>query len=585
VLDDRDSAPWVPRSVVVHDPFPWGDDRSPRTPWADTVIYELHVKGFTALHPEIPPAIRGTYAGLAHPAVLGHLTSLGITAVELLPVHHFVSEPRLMQRGRTNYWGYNSLGFFAPHAGYSSSGTRGEQVREFKAMVRAMHSAGIEVVLDVVYNHTAELDELGPTLSFRGIDNGAYYKLSSRGARRYADYTGCGNTLNVRHPHVLQLIMDSLRYWVSEMHVDGFRFDLASALARSFHDVDMLSAFLTTIQQDPVLSQVKLIAEPWDVGEGGYQVGEFPPLWTEWNGMYRDAIRDYWRGTQVGASTVASRLSGSSDLYQSDGRAPYASINFVTAHDGFTLRDLVTYERKRNEDNLEDNRDGTDDNRSWNCGVEGETADPAVVALRSRQRRNLMTTLLVSAGVPMVVAGDELGRTQHGNNNPYSHDSPVSWVDWTSTDDPADLLSLTRRLLVLRRSHPVFRRRAFFAGRSVNGTGAKDIGWFRSSGDELDGADWAAVTCRTIGVFLNGDEITGRGSRGEPIVDDSFLVLLHAAGDPVRFTLPGPPWAKEYAVVVDTALPGDGDPGAGSLTPGDRVALTPYSVVILHATR
>jgi isoamylase len=585
VQDHRDSAPYVPRCVVVHDSFPWGDDRPPRTPWADTVIYETHVKGFTMGHPEVEPALRGTYAGLAHPAAIDHLKRLGVTAVELQPVHHFVSEPRLLARGMTNYWGYNSIGYFAPHAAYSSSGQRGEQVREFKAMVRALHHAGIEVILDVVYNHTAEGDELGPTLSFRGIDNGAYYKLSTRDARRYADYTGCGNTLNVRHPHVLQLIMDSLRYWVTEMHVDGFRFDLAAALARSFHDVDKLSAFFDLVQQDPVVSQVKLIAEPWDVGEGGYQVGEFPPLWTEWNGKYRDTVRDFWRGGEPGVSDLALRLSGSSDLYQEDGRRPYASINFVTAHDGFTLHDLVSYERKHNEANGEGNRDGTDDNRSWNCGVEGPTSDPAVLLLRRRQQRNLMATLLLSAGVPMLVAGDEMDRTQGGNNNPYCQDNETSWVDWSRLPDAADLLDLTRRLIALRRAHPVFRRRAFFLGRQVHGTGAKDIGWFLPSGAEMTDADWR-TSGRTLGVFLNGDEIAGRGPRGERVVDDSFLVLLHAGGSPASFVLPGPPWAKEFAVLLDTALEGSSDPApAAALGPGDQVALTPYSVVVLSASR
>ncbi|MDQ1681012.1 MAG: isoamylase, partial [Frankiaceae bacterium] len=419
VQDHRDSAPFVPRSVVVQDEFPWGDDRRPVIPWGDTVIYEMHVKGFTARHPDVPEHLRGTYAGLAHPAAIAHLQRLGVTSVELLPTHHFVSEPFLLKKGLANYWGYNTLGFFAPHAAYSASGSRGEQVREFKSMVRALHAAGIEVILDVVYNHTAEGNELGPTLSFRGIDNRAYYLLQDNDPRHYMDFTGTGNTLNAQHPHVLQLIMDSLRYWVTEMHVDGFRFDLASALARSFHEVNKLSAFFDVIQQDPIVSQVKLIAEPWDIGPGGYQVGEFPPLWTEWNGKYRDTVRDFWRGAETGVAELGFRLSGSSDLYQDDGRRPYASINFITAHDGFTMRDLVSYNTKHNEANLEDNRDGTDDNRSWNCGVEGDTDDATVNELRARQVRNLLSTLLLSTGVPMIVAGDEMGRSQRGNNNAY----------------------------------------------------------------------------------------------------------------------------------------------------------------------
>ncbi|MFN2536771.1 MAG: glycogen debranching protein GlgX, partial [Mycobacteriales bacterium] len=464
-LTVKDSAPYVPKSVVVHDSFPWGDDHRPNHAWSDTVIYEMHVRGFTQRHPGIPPQLRGTYAGLAHPAAVEHLQHLGVTAVELLPVHHFVSEPQLLRRGLSNYWGYNSLGYFAPHAAYSSSGTRGEQVREFKAMVKALHQAGIEIIIDVVYNHTAEGNHLGPTLSFRGIDNIGYYRLRDSDRRYYADYTGCGNTLDARNPHVLQLLMDSLRYWVTEMHVDGFRFDLASALARSMHDVDKLSAFFDVIQQDPVVSQVKLIAEPWDVGEGGYQVGEFPPLWTEWNGKYRDTVRDVWRGDDRGVRELAYRLSGSSDLYQDDGRRPYASINFVTAHDGFTLRDLTTYEVKRNEANGEDNRDGTDDNRGWNCGVEGETDDPEVNALRLRQAKNLLTTLLLSTGVPMLTMGDELRRTQRGNNNAYCQDNEINWIDWSELNDGGrELLEFTKHLIQIRMRHPILQRGRFLAG-------------------------------------------------------------------------------------------------------------------------
>ena len=550
----QDSASHVPRSVVVHDAFPWGEDVRPRTAWADAVVYELHVKGFTARHPGVPERLRGTYAGLAHPAAVEHLQGLGVTAVELMPVHHFVSEPHLLRRGLANYWGYNSVGYFAPHAAYSSSGSRGEQVREFKAMVRALHAAGIEVLLDVVYNHTGEGDQTGPTLSWRGIDNLAYYRTEEADRSRYRDYTGCGNTLDVRSPHVLQMIMDSLRYWVTEMHVDGFRFDLASALARSFHDVDKLSAFFDVIQQDPVVSQVKLVAEPWDVGEGGYQVGQFPPLWTEWNGEYRDVVRDVWRGRGGGVRDLAYRLSGSSDLYQDDGRRPYASINFVTAHDGFTLRDLTTYEVKRNDANGEDGRDGESHNRSWNGGVEGETDDPAVQAVRLRQARNLLATLLLSTGVPMLSMGDEVRRTQGGNNNAYCQDGPVSWMPWDSDADARGLHAFVRRLLALRREHPVFRQRAFFSGRAVGEDGVKDLAWFTARGLEVTDGEWFDPELRTLGMYLSGGGIRTRTPRGERVLDDSFLLLLHTADADADVALPGPPWARSYEVVLDTAL-------------------------------
>jgi glycogen operon protein len=575
--DHRDSAPYVPRSVVVHDAFPWGDDARPRTAWEDTVIYELHVRGFTMTHPDIPAPIRGTYAGLAHPAAIRHLVGLGVTAVELMPVHAFVSEPAVLRRGLTNYWGYNTLGFFAPHAPYAATGDRGQQVGEFKAMVRALHAAGIEVILDVVYNHTAEGDETGPTLCFRGLDNPSYYKLVD--GRRYANYTGTGNTLNVRNPHVLQLIMDSLRYWVTEMHVDGFRFDLASSLARSFHAVDRLAAFFDLVQQDPVVSAVKLIAEPWDAGEGGYNVGQFPPIWTEWNGKYRDCVRDYWRGAPVPLSEVGYRLSGSSDLYQDDGRHPYASINFVTAHDGFPLHDLVTYERKRNDANGEDNRDGTDDNRSASYGPEGPSTDPAVVEVRRRQMRNFLTTLLLSSGVPMLVAGDELGRTQRGNNNAYCQDNDVSWLSWDLEPWQESLLSFARRVIALRRTHPVFRRRAFFTGRPAHGVGVKDLGWFAPTGAELAAADWSSNAV-TLGMFVDGEEIHSRGPRGEQVRDKSFLVVLHAGDSPTTFTLPPEPWAKSYEVLLDTSTD---DPPGGEAGPVLDVA--PRSVVLLHARR
>ncbi|MBV9291673.1 MAG: glycogen debranching protein GlgX [Frankiales bacterium] len=583
--DHRDSAPYVPKSVVVHDVFPWGEDHHrPHTAWADTVIYELHVRGFTMRHPDVPPGLRGTYAGLAHPASLEHLTKLGVTAVELMPVHHFVSEPALLRRGSGNYWGYNTLGYFAPHAAYSSSGTRGEQVREFKAMVRALHAAGIEVILDVVYNHTAEGDENGPTLAYRGIDNPTYYRLRDDDPRYYRDYTGTGNTLNAQQPHVLQLIMDSLRYWVTEMHVDGFRFDLAAALARSFHDVDKLSAFFDVIQQDPVLSQVKLIAEPWDLGPGGYQVGEFPPLWTEWNGKFRDSVRDFWRGAETGVAELGYRLTGSSDLYQDDGRRPYASINFVTCHDGFTLRDLVSYNDKHNEANGEGNRDGNDDNRSWNCGVEGDTDDADILALRNRQMSNFLATLLLATGVPMLRMGDELGHTQRGNNNAYCQDNEVSWLDWTSRDATPPAYgahtALVSRLIALRRKHPVFRQRAFFQGRPVGADGVKDLAWFTPAGVEMSDEDWHAPTARTLGMYLSGQGIRTRGPRGERITDDSFLLLLHAGPDPVVFRLPAEPWAQRYAVELDT---GDARGSDGALSAGDEIPMTPRSAVLLRA--
>jgi isoamylase len=582
VRDERDSAPHVPKGVVVQDDDDWADDRRPKTPWQDSVIYELHVKGFTRLHPGIPERLRGTYAGLAHPAAIEHLVGLGVTAVELLPVHQFAHEDHLLRRGLRNHWGYNSIGYFAPHAGYSSSGTTGQQVGEFKRMVRALHAAGIEVILDVVYNHTAEAGELGPTLSLKGIDNRGYYRLQSD-ARRYADYTGCGNTLHVVQPQVLRLITDSLRYWVTEMGVDGFRFDLAAALARSFHDVDMLSPFLAVIAQDPVLRRVKLIAEPWDVGNGGYQVGAFPPLWTEWNDRYRDAVRDFWRGALPDVRDLGYRLSGSSDLYAWGGRRPYASVNFVTAHDGFTLRDLVTYERKHNEANGEGNRDGTHDNRSWNCGTEGETDDPGINALRLRQQRNLLTTLLLSTGVPMLVAGDEMGRTQGGNNNAYCQDNETGWVDWTLPEDAgrAHLLALTRRLLTLRNRHPVLRRRAFFSGRPQGADGLRDLAWFTADGTEMTEPDWYAPTA-TLGLYLSGRDIPGRDERGEQIADDSFLAVLHAGPHPLDLRLPGPPWAESYELVVDTSRedqsgpPGTIHRGGGTFTMGAR------SVVLLR---
>jgi len=575
---ELDSAPYVPRSVIIHDAFPWGGDRHPRIAWDDTVIYELHVRGFTMQHPGIPPELRGTYAGLAHPAAIEYLRSLGITAVELLPIHHFVSEPFLQKRGMRNYWGYNSIGFFAPHEAYSSR--RGNQVREFKSMVRALHEAGIEVILDVVYNHTAEGGPDGPVLSFRGIDNGSYYRLAENDPAHYVDYTGCGNTFDPRRPFPLQLITDSLRYWITEMHVDGFRFDLASALARSLHDVDKLSSFFDTIHQDPIISQAKLIAEPWDVGAGGYQVGEFPPLWTEWNGKYRDTVRSFWSFGDGGVRDLAYRLTGSSDLYGDDGRLPIASINFVTAHDGFTLRDLVSYEKKHNEANGEDNRDGTDDNRSFNCGFEGDPAPPDVVSLRLRQARNMLATLLLSTGAPMLVAGDERWRTQGGNNNAYVQDNPVSWLDWTDSAASDDLLELTRRLLALRAASPVLRQRAFFEGRPVQGgDGCKDLAWFHPAGRELTSDDWFDSGLRSIGMYLDGRGLRHRDARGEVIMDESYLLLLHAGDLSGTFTVPGMPWANRYEMVIDTTNPGgvpvdtETSPGGTALPIGARTVM------------
>ncbi|MFD3411950.1 glycogen debranching protein GlgX [Streptomyces cyaneofuscatus] len=584
VRDDRDSAPYVPKGVVVHDDDDWVEDRRPKTPWADSVIYELHVRGFTKLHPDIPPELRGTYAGLAHPAAIDHLTRLGVTAVELLPVHQFAHEDHLLRRGLHNYWGYNSIGYFAPHADYSASGSAGGQVGEFKRMVHALHSAGIEVILDVVYNHTAEAGELGPMLSLRGIDNRGYYRLQND-PRRYADYTGCGNTLHVVQPQVLRLITDSLRYWVTEMGVDGFRFDLAAALARSMHDVDMLSPFLAVIAQDPVLRRVKLIAEPWDVGNGGYQVGAFPPLWTEWNDRYRDAVRDFWRGALPDVRDLGYRLTGSSDLYAWGGRRPYASVNFVTAHDGFTLRDLVSYEHKHNEANGEGNRDGTSDNRAWNCGAEGESDDPEINALRRRQLRNLLTTLLLSTGVPMLVAGDEMGRTQGGNNNAYCQDNEIGWLDWSLLEQPEwrKLTELTARVLKLRQTHPVLRRRAFFSGRAQAPDGLRDLAWFTRDGREMTEGDWYAPAA-TLGLYLSGRDIPGRDARGEPVTDDSFLAVLHAGAEPVAFELPGAPWAAAYELVLDTSREDQADAPGTVLEGGTETTVPARSVLLLRVT-
>jgi glycogen operon protein len=552
VLDnDVDSADHVPKAVVVNPYFEWENDRHPHTPRADSVLYEVHVKGFSITNPRVPENLRGTYAGLAHPASIEYLTSLGVTAVELLPVHHFIHDSHLVERGLHNYWGYNSIGFLAPYHGYSSRRRNGQQVAEFKEMVRTLHTAGIEVILDVVYNHTAEGNHLGPVLSMKGIDNLSYYRLVPEDSRFYYDTTGTGNSINVGHPHVLQLIMDSLRYWVLDMHVDGFRFDLAATLARQFHDVDRLSAFFDLIQQDPVISQVKLIAEPWDVGEGGYQVGNFPPLWSEWNGKYRDTVRDYWRGEDQKLADMAYRFTGSSDLYEGSGRRPSASINFLTAHDGFTLADLTSYNEKHNEANGEENRDGTDDNRSWNCGVEGPTDDPAVLELRGRQRRNFLATLLLSQGVPMLLGGDEMGRSQGGNNNAYCQDNEISWYDWEHNEGA--LVAFTQRLLQFRRDHPVFRRREYFQGRPLRGGGVDDLAWLAPDGTEMTDADWQEGYAKSMGVFLNGAAIPGLDIRGERIVDDTFLVLFNAHYERIDFTLPGQPFGKRWIRVLDTA--------------------------------
>ncbi len=587
IVSDADSAPFMPRSVVINPYFDWAGDRSPRTPYHETVIYEAHVRGLTMRHPDVPPDLRGSYSGLATPAVIDHLTRLGVTAIELMPVHQSVPEQQLVERGLTNYWGYNTIGFLAPHNGYSQSAEPHGQVAEFKSMVKTLHAAGIEVILDVVYNHTAEGGALGPTLSFRGIDNAAYYRLDDSDPSVYLDYTGCGNSLNVRHPHALQLIMDSLRYWALEMHVDGFRFDLAAALARELHEVDRLSTFFELVQQDPVVSQVKLIAEPWDVGAGGYQVGKFPPLWSEWNGKYRDTVRDYWRGEPATLPEFASRLTGSSDLYETSARRPVASVNFVTCHDGFTLADLVSYDVKHNEANGDNNADGTNDNRSWNCGAEGPTSDPAIRELRARQVRNFLVTLFCSQGVPMLLAGDELGRTQRGNNNAYCQDNEISWVEWSGVGESGGLLELTRALSALRRDHPVFRRRRFFSGQPAgpDGSALRDIIWLTPAGSEMTLSDWGSAFARSLGVFLNGDAITEPGPRGEAITDLHFLLLFNAHSEPVSFALPGPDLAPGWEVVVDTAdpgatlgqAPGTRQPAGGTLLVRDR------AIVVLKA--
>jgi len=563
-FNDLDSLGHTMLSVVTTPFFDWGHDRPPNHEYHDSVIYEMHVKGLSMTHPDVPESIRGTYAGIAHPAIIEHLTKLGVTAVELLPVHQFVNDSHLVDNGLSNYWGYNTIGFLAPHNAYSSTGTRGQQTNEFKAMVKALHDADIEVILDVVYNHTAEGNDKGPTIAFRGIDNASYYRLVDGAKQHYYDTTGTGNSLLMRSPHVLQLIMDSLRYWVLDMHVDGFRFDLAATLARQFHEVDKLSAFFDIIQQDPVISQVKLIAEPWDLGDGGYQVGNFPPLWTEWNGKYRDTVRDYWRGEPASLAEFASRLTGSSDLYAHSNRRPTASINFVVAHDGFTLRDLVSYNSKHNEANGEGGNDGESHNRSWNCGVEGETKDPRVNAIRLRQQRNFLTTLLLSQGVPMIAHGDELGRTQGGNNNVYAQDNEISWVDWNLDEEQRDLLDFTAALIALRKAHPVFRRRRFFAGDAAHGGKSElgDIEWLKPDGNFMADEDWNSGFARSMMVFLNGDAIPEPDSAGRRITDDHFLLLFNAHTEKIDFHLPSRGFGSNWLVRLDTRAGTVDQPGA-----------------------
>lgn len=574
--DLRDSAPFMPRSVVVSPFFEWADDRAPRTPLHDTVIYETHVKGLTQTHPDVPEHLRGTYAGLAHPAVIEYLVELGVTAVELLPTHHFIPEQFTADLGLTNYWGYSSIGFLAPHGPYSSTGTRGEQVREFKAMVRALHGAGLEVIMDVVYNHTAEGNHLGPTLSMKGIDNFYYYRLDPQDRSRYQDFTGTGNTVDMRTPNVLKLVMDSLRYWITEMHVDGFRFDLASALAREDHGVDRLSAFFDLIHQDPIVNRVKLIAEPWDVGDGGYQLGNFPPLWSEWNGKYRDKVRDFWRGEPGSLGRFASRFAGSADLYQGSGRQTTASINFITAHDGFTMADLVAYNHKHNEANGENNRDGESHNRSWNSGAEGPTTDPATQAIRRTRQRSLLATLLLSQGVPMLLGGDELGRTQDGNNNAYGQDGPISWYDWAEPD--TELAEFTRSLIRYRTAHPVFRRRAWFDGRRLSASAPPDIGWYSPDGRPMSDADWHRPE-GTLAASLNGNAIVSTDQRGGPIVDDDFLVWFNADGQRRSFTVPTGLGHGLWRIEIDTDATKTRD---HVLAEDESVELAPWSVVVLR---
>jgi glycogen operon protein len=584
-FNESDSLGHTMLSVVVNPFFDWGHDRPPRHEYHNTVIYEAHVKGLSMTHPDVPESIRGTYAAIGHQAIIDHLVGLGVNAIELMPVHQFVQDSTLNDQGLTNYWGYNTIGFLAPHAAYAATGSRGQQVTEFKSMVKALHEANIEVILDVVYNHTAEGNEQGPTIAFRGIDNASYYRLTDEDKSRYYDTTGTGNSLLMRHPHVLQLIMDSLRYWVEEMHVDGFRFDLAATLARQFHEVDRLSAFFDIIQQDPVISQVKLIAEPWDLGDGGYQVGNFPPLWTEWNGKFRDTVRDFWRGEPASLGEFASRLTGSSDLYEHSARRPIASINFVVAHDGFTLRDLVSFNEKHNEANGEDNQDGESHNRSWNCGAEGETDDPAINALRQQQQRNFLTTLLLSQGVPMIAHGDEIGRTQGGNNNVYCQDNELAWIDWKLAENESHLLAFTSAVVSLRKEHAVFRRRRFFAGDAAHG-GKSDLGdieWFSADGTEMDENDWLHGYARGLMAFLNGQAIPEPDPHGQRILDSDFLLLFNAHSDPVEFALPPAPYGAGWHIRLDTNVADPSTVSAQDWLPSTSHAVAGRSIVVLES--
>ena len=577
-FSELDSAPFIPKAIVVDPAYDWEGDSPPRISYHNSIIYETHIKGFTKLHPDIPEEIRGTYAALAHPVTIKYLKELGITAIELMPVHEFIDDRHLVENGLSNYWGYNTIGFFAPDARYSSSGVLGSQVKEFKDMVKEIHKAGIEVIIDVVYNHTAEGNEMGPTLSFKGIDNTSYYRLVEDEKRYYMDYTGTGNTLNANLPSVLRLMMDSLRYWIIEMHVDGFRFDLASTLARELHEVNRLSSFFEIIYQDPVISQVKLIAEPWDVGEGGYQVGKFPPGWAEWNGKYRDCIRDYWRGAESMLGEFGQRFTGSPDLYQDDYRRPTASVNFITAHDGFTLNDLVSYNEKHNDANGEDNKDGEDNNSSWNCGIEGETNDLEVLALRQQQKRNLLTTLFLSQGVPMLVAGDEISRTQGGNNNAYCQDNEISWLNWVEKDD--ELLDFTRKLIHLRKKHPVFCRRKWFQGQSIKGVGVEDIAWFLPEGNEMEEHNWEEDYARSLAVYLNGMGLRSVGTHGERITDDSFYVIFNAYEGELDYLLPAEKYGSEWTKVLDTSLTSI-DECTGVYKAGEMVRVSGRSTVLL----
>ncbi|WP_256013283.1 glycogen debranching protein GlgX [Desertivirga xinjiangensis] len=578
---ESDSASYIPKSVVIDDNFDWENDKAPKISYHKSIIYEAHVKGFTKLHPEIPENIRGSYAAIGHPVTIKYLKELGITAIELMPVHHFVKDRYLEEKGLSNYWGYSSIGFFAPDVRYSSSGTHGGQVTEFKNMVKALHKAGIEVILDVVYNHTAEGNQNGPTLCFRGVDNASYYRLTDDNKRYYMDYTGCGNTLNANLPNVLRMIMDSLRYWILDMHVDGFRFDLAATLARELHEVDRLSAFFDIIHQDPTISQVKLIAEPWDIGEGGYQVGKFPPGWAEWNGKYRDCIRDYWRGADSMLGEFAERFTGSSDLYKDDYRRPTASINFVTAHDGFTLHDLVSYNEKHNEANGEDNNDGDDHNRSWNCGEEGDTDNEEIIELRNKQKRNFLATLFLSQGVPMLVAGDEAGRTQGGNNNAYCQDNEISWINWENSD--SELLNFTRTLIHLRTTHPTFRRRRWFKGQPIKGIGLEDISWFLPDGEEMPEENWNHDFAKSLAIFLNGKGIRTVGPKGEPIVDDNFYIVFNAHYEPLTFVLPPKKYGSKWTKILDTHTGFvTGDDGGETFGASDSITVESRSVILLR---